>query len=170
MFIRLHTACCLWFLLRPFLSYQWYVSYVPGIHHHVMLCMMRRRPDDDHFELPSVTKVDLSRSTTIRIFDRPTVFMIAFQSLSAERSMRNKETSLFFHFLFSSFGGWGKNKALAHHTSTYFHARRVSIELSCFRSPTLAGAPFGSHCRSHVNAGSSSVPYSLPPVLRAIPR
>ena len=35
----------------------------------------------------------------------------------------------------------GKNKASAHHTSTYFHTRRVSISLSCFRSPTLAGAP-----------------------------
>ena len=40
----------------------------------------------------------------------------------------------------------GKNKAQAHHTSTYFHTRRVSIKLSCFRSPTLAGARFGSHC------------------------
>ena len=37
----------------------------------------------------------------------------------------------------------GKNKALAHHTSTHVHTRRVSIQLSCFRSPTLAGAPFG---------------------------
>ena len=36
----------------------------------------------------------------------------------------------------------GKNKALAHHTSAYFHTRRVSIQLSCFRSQTLAGAPF----------------------------
>ena len=35
----------------------------------------------------------------------------------------------------------GKSKALAHHTSTYFHTRRVSIQLSCFRSSTLAGAP-----------------------------
>ena len=33
---------------------------------------------------------------------------------------------LLLFFLFS--GGWmGKNKALAHHTSTYFHTRRVSI-------------------------------------------
>ena len=45
----------------------------------------------------------------------------------------------------------GKNKALAHHTSTYFHTRRVSIQLHCFRSPTLAGAPFGSHCRYSVS-------------------
>ena len=45
----------------------------------------------------------------------------------------------------------GKNKALAHHTSTYFHTRRVSIQLSRFRSPTLAGAPFGSHCRYSVS-------------------
>ena len=51
----------------------------------------------------------------------------------------------------------GKNKALAHHTSTYFHTRRVSIELSCFRSPTLAGAPFGSHRRYSV-----SCPYQWP--------
>ena len=45
----------------------------------------------------------------------------------------------------------GKNKALAHHTSAYFHTRRVSTKkLSCFRSPTLAGAPFESHCRTGV--------------------
>ena len=40
----------------------------------------------------------------------------------------------------------GKNKALAHHNSTHFHTRRVSFYLSCFRSPTLAGAPFGYYC------------------------
>ena len=34
----------------------------------------------------------------------------------------------------------GKSKAQAHHTSTYFHMRRVSISLSCFRNPALAGA------------------------------
>ena len=52
---------------------------------------------------------------------------------------------LFIYLFFSSSGEWGKIKLyVAHHTSTYFHTRRVS---SCFRSPTLAGAPFGSHCR-----------------------
>ena len=54
----------------------------------------------------------------------------------------------------------GKNKAQAHHTSTYFHARCVSIKLSCFRNPALAGASFWSHY-SH----SVSCPYqrsSLP--------
>ena len=45
----------------------------------------------------------------------------------------------------------GKNKALAHHTCTYFHTRRVSVSVSCFRSPTLAGAPFGSHRRYSVS-------------------
>ena len=61
----------------------------------------------------------------------------------------------------------GENNALAHHTSTYFHTRRVSIELNCFRSPTLAGAPFGSHCRYSV-----SCPYqwsSLQPRQRKLP-
>ena len=55
-------------------------------------------------------------------------------------------TGFYLLFFFSSFilRRMGKNKALAHHTSTYFHTRRVSIQLSCFRSPTLAGAPFGS--------------------------
>ena len=53
----------------------------------------------------------------------------------------------------------GKNKALAYHTSTYFHTRRVSIKLSCFRSPTLAGAPFGSHRRYSV-----SCPYQWSPL------
>ena len=73
-------------------------------------------------------------------------------------------------FLFSSSGGWmGKNKALAHHTSTYFHTRRVSIFNSdrCFRIPTLAGAPFGSQCRYSV-----SCPYywsSLQPRQRKLP-
>ena len=46
----------------------------------------------------------------------------------------------------------GKNEAQAYHTSTYFlSACRVSISLSCFRSPTLAGAPFGSYCRDSVS-------------------
>ena len=53
----------------------------------------------------------------------------------------------------------GKNKALAHHTSTYLHTRRVSIQHSCFRSPTLAGAAFGlagapfglKHAKSHAH-------------------
>ena len=49
------------------------------------------------------------------------------------------DASIFF-FLFI-LRRMGKNKALAHHTSTYFLTRRVSIKLSCFRSPTLAGAP-----------------------------
>ena len=48
----------------------------------------------------------------------------------------------------------GKNKAQAHHTSTYFHTRRVSIELSCFRNPMLAGVSFGSH-----HSDSVSCPY-----------
>ena len=34
---------------------------------------------------------------------------------------------LFFFFLFFILRRMGKNKALAHHTSTYFHTRRVSI-------------------------------------------
>ena len=58
---------------------------------------------------------------------------------------------LLFFFFFSILRRMGKNKALAHHTSTYFRTRRVSILLSCFRSPTLAGAPFGSHCRYSVS-------------------
>ena len=32
----------------------------------------------------------------------------------------------YFFFILLS-GGWGKKKALAHDTSTYFHTRRVSI-------------------------------------------
>ena len=52
-----------------------------------------------------------------------------------------------------------KKALLAHHTSTYFYTRRVSILLSCFRSPTLAGAPFGSHCRYSV-----SCPYQWSPL------
>ena len=35
--------------------------------------------------------------------------------------------SSFFFFFFSVLRRMGKNKALAHHTSTYFHTRRVSI-------------------------------------------
>ena len=34
---------------------------------------------------------------------------------------------IFFFYIYISSGGWGKNKALAHHTSTYFHTRRVLI-------------------------------------------
>ena len=45
----------------------------------------------------------------------------------------------FFLFFLSS-GGWGKIKLQACHTSTYFHTRRVSIYLSCFRNPAPAGA------------------------------
>ena len=33
----------------------------------------------------------------------------------------------FFFFFFLNLRRMGKNKALAHHTSTYFHTRRVSI-------------------------------------------
>ena len=51
---------------------------------------------------------------------------------------------MLFFFFFFILRRMGKNKAVAHHTSPYFYTRRVSIELSCFRSPTLAGAPFGS--------------------------
>ena len=50
----------------------------------------------------------------------------------------SKSTRFFFFFLYI-LRRMGKNKALAHLTSTYFHTRRVSIQLSCFRSPTLAG-------------------------------
>ena len=32
-----------------------------------------------------------------------------------------------FYFFFLILRRMGKNKALAHHTSTYFHTRRVSI-------------------------------------------
>ena len=77
---------------------------------------------------------------------------------------RRADITFFFFFFFFILG---KNKALAHHTSTYFHTRRVSISLSCFRSPTLAGAPFGSHCRYSV-----SCPYqwsSLQPRQRKLP-
>ena len=36
-------------------------------------------------------------------------------------------TSFFFFFFFFILRRMGKNKALAHHTSAYFHTRRVSI-------------------------------------------
>ena len=36
-------------------------------------------------------------------------------------------TTIFFFFFFFILRRMGKNKALAHHTSTYFHTRRVSI-------------------------------------------
>ena len=58
---------------------------------------------------------------------------------------------VFFSFLFFILRRMGQNKAQAHHTSTYFHTRRVSIELSCFRNPTVAGASFGSHCSDSVS-------------------
>ena len=72
---------------------------------------------------------------------------------------------LFFFFFFLR--RMGKNKALAHHTSTCFHTRRVSIELSCFRSPTLAGLAF-SRCTLAFCLRSSCcckyfVFFSLPP-------
>ena len=59
--------------------------------------------------------------------------------------MRCRARYYLFFFFFFILRRMGKNKALAHHTSTYFHTRRMLIQLSCFRSPTLAGAPFGSH-------------------------
>ena len=65
-------------------------------------------------------------------------------------------------FFFFVLRRMGENIASAHHTSTYFYTRRVSISLSCFRSPTLAGAPFGSHCRYSVSCPyqwSSSQPH-----------
>ena len=49
--------------------------------------------------------------------------------------------NFFFFFFFFILRRMGKNKALAHHTPTFFHARRLSIYLSCYRIPTLAGAP-----------------------------
>ena len=36
-------------------------------------------------------------------------------------------SSHYFFFFFFILRRMGKNKALAHHTSTYFHTRRVSI-------------------------------------------
>ena len=53
-------------------------------------------------------------------------------------------SNCFFSF-FSSFilrRGWGKIKLLLTHFHVSSYARSVSIQLSCFRSPTLAGAPF----------------------------
>ena len=41
-----------------------------------------------------------------------------------EADMLHMITGLLFFFFFKSYGGWGKIK---HHTSTYFHTRRVSI-------------------------------------------
>ena len=38
-----------------------------------------------------------------------------------------KEIKCFFFFFFLILRRMGKNKALPHHTSTYFHTRRVSI-------------------------------------------
>ena len=38
-----------------------------------------------------------------------------------------QQQQLFFLFVFFILRRMGKNKALAHHTSTYFHTRRVSI-------------------------------------------
>ena len=51
----------------------------------------------------------------------------------------------------------GKKKALSHHTSTYFYTHPMSIARSCFRSPTLAGALFGSHCRYRVSCPYQAV-------------
>ena len=43
--------------------------------------------------------------------------------------------SIFFFFLFFILRRMGKNKALAHHTSTYFHTRRVSILTQLLSQP-----------------------------------
>ena len=88
-------------------------------------------------------------------------------ALVSEETGSAFHTSFFFSCFFFILRRMGKNKALAHHTFTYFQTRRVSIYLSCFRSPTLAGAPFGSHCRYSV-----SCPYqwsSLQPRQRKLP-
>ena len=72
-----------------------------------------------------------------------------------------------FFFFFSSSGGWGKNKAQAHHTSTYFQTRRVSIKLKCLRNPALAGVFFGSHYSDSVSCPCR--PSSLLPQRRKLP-
>ena len=38
-----------------------------------------------------------------------------------------EDETFFFHFFFFILRRMGKIKAVAHHTSTYFHTRRVSI-------------------------------------------
>ena len=47
----------------------------------------------------------------------------------------------------------GQNKSQAHHTSTYFHRRRVSIKLNCIRNPALliAKVSFGSYLSDSVS-------------------
>ena len=79
----------------------------------------------------------------------------------------------FLFFLFFNLRRMGKNKALlAHHTSTYFHTRRVSIKLSCFRNPTLEflNGKYMEGCPTSVKLSSTSMvslyyPWMLPPTL-----
>ena len=59
----------------------------------------------------------------------------------------------------------GQSKSLKHHTFTYFNTRRVSIELSCFRNPALAGVSFGSHYSDSV-----SCPYFIYIYLKGVSR
>ena len=73
------------------------------------------------------------------------VFLTAVLCVAEKRFLVDAVVTENIFFFFFILRRMGKNKALAHHTSTYFHTRRGSIKLSCFRSPTLAGAPFGSH-------------------------
>ena len=89
-------------------------------------------------------------------------------ALVSEETGSAFHTSFFFSCFFFILRRMGKNKALAHHTFTYFQTRRVSIYLSCFRSPTLAGAPFGSHCRYSVSCPLSVVFVTTPAAQAAV--
>ena len=60
-------------------------------------------------------------------FGMPVRIVTSSGSLIRPRKQSRSIFFYFFLFIFLSSGGWGKNKALAHHTSTYFHTRRVSI-------------------------------------------
>ena len=57
--------------------------------------------------------------------------MLEVSLLGVGTVLRLERNAWYFFFFSSSFfilRRMGKNKALAHHTSTYFHTRRVSID------------------------------------------
>ena len=119
------------------------------------ICIPKPRPGIFQVSNPSTQAQDLHPAfllRTVAISSPAHAYLTSFFSVFLFFFVHASwVVSFFFFFFLSSSGGWGKIKALAHHTSTYFHTRRVSISLSCFRSSTLAGAPFGSHRRYSVS-------------------
>ena len=64
-----------------------------------------------------------------------------FVVLCCRYSQYCKYFEIFFFFFFI-LRRMGKNKALAHHTSTYFHTRRVSIWFDIVDTPSTFGVRY----------------------------